>query len=396
MGPTDKAVWDQEIPVPQSTISYVDEAIKKVLPSGLQIKSIFPSGASYWARTAKIEAVDADGNEDSFFVKVHQGDHGKTMVSAECEAMEALYKLIPEMVAKPIAWGSFEDIPDTHFFVCKYHEMSEDIPDITDFPALVAEFHKRSAAPDGKFGYPNPTFGGKNPQNFPPSDTWEECFRKGMEGIFAAELETHGPDKEWERLTKLTLEKTIPPPPLKIVPRLVHGDLWEGNCSVDVNTGAPMIFDSTPLYAHNECKLFQHLSKSLFVATNQLCPDELGPWLCPRHRFPPYIDEYTKHFPVSAPTEEFGDRIELYCLYVIFRLSLPEKTLTALILVASMYTHPRCTREICDSDLCTLSHTPTASSDTDTTIGRSAQETMKKLVEKYQLDEASSTSVPNL
>ncbi|KAK8057247.1 hypothetical protein PG996_011184 [Apiospora saccharicola] len=345
MGPTDKAVWDQEIPVPQSTISYVDEAIKKVLPSGLQIKSIFPSGASYWARTAKIEAVDADGNEDSFFVKVHQGDHGKTMVSAECEAMEALYKLIPEMVAKPIAWGSFEDIPDTHFFVCKYHEMSEDIPDITDFPALVAEFHKRSAAPDGKFGYPNPTFGGKNPQNFPPSDTWEECFRKGMEGIFAAELETHGPDKEWERLTKLTLEKTIPrllcaleADGRKIVPRLVHGDLWEGNCSVDVNTGAPMIFDSTPLYAHNEY--------------------ELGPWLCPRHRFPPYIDEYTKHFPVSAPTEEFGDRIELYCLRFDVHAS-------------SLYPGNLRFRSI-------------------------AQETMKKLVEKYQLDEASSTSVPNL
>ncbi|KAK8091671.1 hypothetical protein PG997_002032 [Apiospora hydei] len=29
MGPTDKAVWDQEILVPESTISYVDQAIKK-------------------------------------------------------------------------------------------------------------------------------------------------------------------------------------------------------------------------------------------------------------------------------------------------------------------------------------------------------------------------------
>ncbi|KAK8091674.1 fructosamine/ketosamine-3-kinase [Apiospora hydei] len=309
MGPTDKAVWDQEIPVPQSTIS----------------------GASYWARTAKLEALDKDGNEDSYSVKVHQGDHGKTMVSAECEAMKALYKLIPEMVARPIAWESFQDIPDTHFFVCKYHEMSEDIPDITDFPALVAEFHKRSASPDGKFG-----------------DTWEDCFRKGMEGIFAAELETHGPDKEWERLTKLTLEKTIPrllgaleADGRKIVPRLVHGDLWEGNCSVDVNTGAPMIFDATPLYAHNEY--------------------ELGPWLCPRHRFPPYIDEYTKHFPVSAPTEEFGDRIELYYLRFDAHSS-------------SLYPGNLRFRSI-------------------------AQETMRRLVEKYQLDEGSKPegdSVPDL
>ncbi|KAK8013387.1 hypothetical protein PG991_008980 [Apiospora marii] len=300
MGPTDKAVWDQEIPVPRSTISYVDKAIKKVLPIDLKVLKIFPSGASYWARTAKIEAVDSDWEEESYFVKVHQGEHGKTMVFAEYEAMSALYKLVPKMVARPVAWGSFEEMPDTHFFVCDYHEMRDEIPDINVFPALVADFHKRSAAPGGKFGYPNPTFGGKNPQYFPPSDTWEECFRKGMEGIFAAELATQGPNEEWERLTKLTLTKTIPrllgaleANGRKLVPCLVHGDLWEGNCSVD-DTGAPMIFDGTPLYAHNEY--------------------ELGPWLCPRHRFPPYIDEYIKHFPASAPTEEIRDRIELYCL----------------------------------------------------------------------------------
>ncbi|KAK8117841.1 uncharacterized protein PG998_006122 [Apiospora kogelbergensis] len=85
----------------------------------------------------------------------------------------------------------------------------------------------------------------------------------------------------------------------KVDPTLVHGDLWEGNCSVDADTGAPMIFDGTP-------------------GTHTMSPlsDELGPWLCPRHKFPPYIDEYVKHLPASAPTEEFWDRIGLFCLLV--------------------------------------------------------------------------------
>jgi hypothetical protein len=40
------------------------------LPPGTNVISISPSGASYWARTAKIEATDANGDESSFFVKV--------------------------------------------------------------------------------------------------------------------------------------------------------------------------------------------------------------------------------------------------------------------------------------------------------------------------------------
>jgi protein-ribulosamine 3-kinase len=39
------------------------------LPPGTKIKGISPSGASYWARTAKIEALDANGAEDDYFVK---------------------------------------------------------------------------------------------------------------------------------------------------------------------------------------------------------------------------------------------------------------------------------------------------------------------------------------
>jgi protein-ribulosamine 3-kinase len=182
------------------------------------------------------------------------------MVASEYQAMNELYKVIPEMVAKPVAWGSYESIPDTHFFVTEFHEMSEDVPDVADFPALVAELHKRGVSPDGKFGFPFKTYGGNNPQQFPISDTWEECYTKGMQGIFAAEMATHGADEEMEHLENMMVEKVIPRllRPLEtggrsIAPRLVHGDLWDGNASVDVATGHPMIFDATPLYAHNEC-----------------------------------------------------------------------------------------------------------------------------------------------
>lgn len=63
-------VWKEEIPVPAHLIQYIDDGVKKALPVGTQFQAIFPSGASYWARTAKIEAIDEGGNETPFFIKV--------------------------------------------------------------------------------------------------------------------------------------------------------------------------------------------------------------------------------------------------------------------------------------------------------------------------------------
>jgi hypothetical protein len=40
------------------------------LPPGTKIHGISPSGSSYWARTAKIDATDEEGNPTPFFIKV--------------------------------------------------------------------------------------------------------------------------------------------------------------------------------------------------------------------------------------------------------------------------------------------------------------------------------------
>ncbi|KAH6646876.1 hypothetical protein BKA67DRAFT_524502 [Truncatella angustata] len=67
------------------------------------------------------------------------------------------------------------------------------------------------------------------------------------------EESVHGPDDELTELKTAIIGKVIPRllSPLKIIPRLVHGDLWDGNASAEVNTGNPMIFDPLCLYAHN-------------------------------------------------------------------------------------------------------------------------------------------------
>lgn len=248
--------------MPVRLIQYIDQNVRDKLPPGTQFHGIAPSGSSYWARTAKIDATDANREPTPFFIKVHQFEHGKNMVSSEFYAMKLLYSIIPEMVAEPLAWGAYSDEePDTYFFICRFRELSNDIPDVADFPALLAEFHRRSKSTTGEFGFPITMFGGRNPQAFPLTKSWEECFSKGLDKIFDMEEQTHGPDEEMQRLREGLMTKVIPRllRPLEtegrvLVPSLVHGDLWDGNASVDVETGHPMIFDATPLYAHNECE----------------------------------------------------------------------------------------------------------------------------------------------
>lgn len=181
--------------------------------------------------------------------------------------MTLLHGIMPDVVAEPIAWGSYTEEPDAHFFACRYIPFTDDLPDACALTTLVSELHKRAISPTGDFGSLQVGFGGRNPQYFPPSKSWEECLSKGLAAIFAMEEETQGPDEEMRRLREGLMTKVIPRllRPLQtegrvLTPSLVHGDLWDGNTAVDARSGRPVIFDALPLYAHTECRFFIYFS----------------------------------------------------------------------------------------------------------------------------------------
>jgi protein-ribulosamine 3-kinase len=62
-------------------------------------------------------------------MKLTSKETGKKMVRGEFESMKAIYTLLPDFVPEPIAWGSYKTVPDTHFFLCQYREMLEEMPD---------------------------------------------------------------------------------------------------------------------------------------------------------------------------------------------------------------------------------------------------------------------------
>jgi protein-ribulosamine 3-kinase len=175
--------------------------------------------------------------------------------------MTHIHDTVADLAPNPIGWGSYATVPDTHFFLCSFVDMTDDIPDIETLPVKVAELHKKGLSPNGKFGFPVQNYQGRLSQVTTWTDTWEECFANNLRGMLNHEKETQGPDERLEALSAAIFEKVIPRllRPLQthgnqIQARLTHGDLWDGNCSTAVETDGPIIYDASALYAHNECE----------------------------------------------------------------------------------------------------------------------------------------------
>lgn len=184
------------------------------------------------------------------------------MIYGEFESMKAIYAVLPDFAPKPIAWGTYQTLPDTHFFLCDYREMIDEMPDPHKFTSRLAALHQKSQSPNGKFGFHTTTYSGNLPQMNEWEDSWETYFSKSMRKALDLELAAKGDDPEFAVLVPILFEKVIPRllRPLEkegrsIKPSLVHGDLWYANSGIDVNSDESLIFDACCFYAHNECEL---------------------------------------------------------------------------------------------------------------------------------------------
>ncbi|KAL9072382.1 MAG: hypothetical protein Q9157_005126 [Trypethelium eluteriae] len=258
--------------------------------------------SSPWARSYRIDTRSKNGDKESFFMKVSTGDHGKEALKGEFDSTSAIYAVVGDFAPKPIAWGSFKRIPNTHYYLCKFYDLNEKVPKPEDFCAKVAALHANSVSPNGKFGFHAVTYNGNLPQENSYTNTWEECFKNGFEHMLNMNVKRGGPWKEMESLKSNMLEKVIPRllRPLEtrgrsVKPALIHGDLWYGNVAVDRQTNLPLIYDPSSFYAHNEY--------------------ELGNWRPKRNKFSrSYIDAYHTHIPRAEPVKDYDDRNALYSM----------------------------------------------------------------------------------
>jgi protein-ribulosamine 3-kinase len=177
-----------------------------------------------------------ESSEKVYFLKVAAGDRGRGMMEGEYESMKVLYSVTPHFCPKPLTHGTFKSNPDLHFFLCDFREMDDELPDLKNFCASLAQLHRDSVSPEGKFGFHTQTYNGNIPQDVRWTDTWEECFVNGTKMDFELEREARGASEILDALIRPLFEKVIPRllRPLetggrKLKPCFVHGDLWYGN-----------------------------------------------------------------------------------------------------------------------------------------------------------------------
>ncbi|KAH9887456.1 Fructosamine kinase-domain-containing protein [Xylariomycetidae sp. FL2044] len=277
------------------------EAWWTMMPDGTEIISINPHGNSSWSQTAEIQT-ELHGKLISYFIKATDYRSGMVMYRSEFESLKAMHEALPGICPSPIGWGHYASNPSVNFLLCHFLDISNESADPDLLPPRIAELHHRARSPDSLYGWHVPMAGGQLPIMVAKSASWEDFFARYMRYIFRAEEVAQGPrPPKIERLANVLFDRIIPRllRPLEtggrtIIPRLLHTDLWSGNLGKE-SDGSAIIFDPMSMYGHNEF--------------------DLGVWNNPRQKLGmPFINNYHKFFPKSAPEEDQYGRNVLYTL----------------------------------------------------------------------------------
>lgn len=298
------------------------------MPSGTTIVSAESCGVSAWTKTAKVSVILPDGSPKRYFLKVGlpaldvppldyrlsndvaaqcaTGQGARALAEGEFHSASTIDTLVPGFVPKPLGWGEYDNGEAVYFFLGDFHDMDlAAAPEPSLFVDRVAELHRKGKSPSGKFGYPIPTVCGKMERTVNWEDSWAVSFTHQLKDVIKYDNETNGPWPEFDSACKQLIDVVIPrllgalqSDGREITPTLIHGDLWEQNVGIDMETGEIIVFDPGCTYAHNEM--------------------EFGTWRCSwafHFNSQVYMRLYQRHFEPSEPAEEWDDRNRLYSIH---------------------------------------------------------------------------------
>ncbi|KAI4257179.1 MAG: hypothetical protein L6R42_005826 [Xanthoria sp. 1 TBL-2021] len=236
------------------------KAVVEVMPRGTKIVSAESCGISAWTKTAKISVILEDGSRKRYFLKCATGQGARPLVEA----------------------------PDPDYLMSQ-----------------IADLHRKGKSPNGLFGFPIPTACGKMERTVIWEKSWTKSFTHQLKDVIKYDNETNGQWLEYDAACQQLIDGVVPrllgalqSDGREITPALIHGDLWERNIGIDMETGDTVLFDPGSTYAHNEM--------------------EFGTWRCTWAFYfnsPIYMRLYQRHIEPSEPVDEWNDRNRLYSIH---------------------------------------------------------------------------------
>ena len=115
------------------------------------------------------------------------------MSEGQYESDKAIHAVSNSICPKPHAWGRYErpGLP-TYFLLADFREIGQQPPEPTRFTSRLADFHRKSVSPTGKFGFHTTTCHGKAAQLTDCwEDSWEVLYRKQLAHVFEMDKRKH-------------------------------------------------------------------------------------------------------------------------------------------------------------------------------------------------------------
>lgn len=216
--------------------------------------------------------------------------------------MTKIHEIKPDFAPKAYARGRLnKSSPPAYYLLMEFKHLSDGLPDPVKLGRSVAEMHRKSVSPTGKFGFDITTYDGARTQVVDWDSSWTSFFSKLLAEAYRHDTSENGCWDELDRVYQRAQTHLIPrligaleSEGRSVKPALIHGDMWDGNVRTDLETGSPVIFDAAVYYGHNEM--------------------ELGIWRAERHelRAKVFRKEYLRNMEPSEPADEWSDRNLLY------------------------------------------------------------------------------------
>lgn len=245
--PLDQVVIDSSCP--EVCGEQKQKLIHLELPAGTTVYSCNRLGASEWTVVARIETRLVNDKRKSFFLKVilwetdkadanraqcAEYEQGRAMLEGEFHSMNELYKVAPNFVPKPHAWGQLTVLnPNTCYFLCDFIETTGQNLDPIQLCTELVTLHRASKSPTNMFGFHVNPLRGNLPLQTTWNPSWSDFFIQLFHGTLSLDQRINGPWKNLGQLVKGVTTHVVPQVlgPLEtdgrsIKPSLIHGGMY--------------------------------------------------------------------------------------------------------------------------------------------------------------------------